>query len=261
MMRTGPKASYAAPAVEKAFEVLELLTNHPGGALISEMAVLMNRSIGEIFRIVIVMEKLGYLHKSPRDDRYSVSYKLLDLAFRATPAQDLVAAATSAMRKLVIDAEQSCHLVVINEGAGLVIAREQNPGTRGFSLRLGAEVDLLTSCSGAVLLAFSPDDLRDSLVKQATALSGCVIDQEELEKRFISIQKRGHEQRKSFITRGVTDLSYPIFGFDRKVVAALTIPFLELINGSQRVDIGVAKQYLRDAAADISNMLGYSDVS
>jgi DNA-binding IclR family transcriptional regulator len=257
-MRSGPKASYAAPAVEKAFEIISLLAERPGGVLISEMAVLMNRSVGEIFRIVIVLEKLGYLRKSPKDDRYSVAYKLLELAFRATPAQDLVAAATPTMRKLVIETGQSCHLVVINEGAGLVIAREQNPGTRGFSLRLGAEVNLMTSCSGAVLLTYLPQDLRENVINQARQSRGGQSQLEDLEKKFGTIRKRGYEQRKSFITRGVTDLSFPIFGFDGKIAAALTIPFLELIDGSQKLDIASCKPILSAAASEITELLGGS---
>ncbi|EQB12821.1 IclR family transcriptional regulator [Sphingobium lactosutens] len=257
-MRSGPKASYAAPAVEKAFEILTLLGDRPGGLMITEMAVLMDRSVGEIFRIVIVLEKLGYLRKSPADDRYSVAYKLLELAFRATPAQDLVAAATPTMRKLVVDTGQSCHLVVINEGAGLVIAREQNPGVRGFSLRLGAEVNLLTSCSGAVLLTYLPADMRQNVIDQALRLSTTGISLNDMDAKFAVIRKRGFEQRKSFITRGVTDLSYPIFGYDGKVVAALTIPFLELIDGSQKIDMVSCKRILGAAAAEISDTLGHT---
>ncbi|MFZ2995838.1 IclR family transcriptional regulator [Sphingobium sp.] len=256
-MRTGPKASYAAPAVEKAFEVLELLANQPGGALISEMAVLMDRSVGEIFRIVIVLEKMGYLQKSPKDDRYTVAYKLLDLAYRATPAQDLVAIAKPAMRQLAMDSGQSCHLVVINDDAGLVIAREQNPGTRGFSLRMGAPVDMLTSCSGQVLLAFSPEEVRNHVIDRAIGATSSRIDRVALERRMPIIRKQGHEKRKSPITRGVTDLSYPVFGFDGGVVAALTIPFLELIDGSQMVDMDTARALLKAAASDMSVAMGY----
>jgi hypothetical protein len=41
------------------------------------------------------------------------------------------------------------------------------------------------------------------------------------------------------------------------VVAALTIPFLELIDGSQKVDIEAARGMLRTATARISDRLGF----
>lgn len=254
-MRDGLKASYAAPAVEKAFEILEMLRRQPGGALVSEMAVLLGRSVGELFRIVVVLEKMGYLQKSSADDRYSVSYKLLDLAFHATQAQDVVAAARPFMRQLASEAAQSCHLVVVNGAKGLVIHREENPGTRGFSLRLGAEVDLMTSCSGQVLLAFTTEDQRASLLHAIgyEAYASNVA-------RLAAVRKRGYEQRKSAITGGVTDISFPICGRDGFGAAALTIPFLGQIGGSQAAELIAARALLKEAAAATSIALGHRPV-
>ena len=45
MARSGLKGTYAAPAIEKAFEIFELLATRPEGALITEMAADLN-SIG-----------------------------------------------------------------------------------------------------------------------------------------------------------------------------------------------------------------------
>ena len=46
-------------------------------------------------------------------------------------------------------------------------------------------------------------------------------------------------------------------GFDGNVVAALTIPFLELIDGSQKIGLEAARGLLRDGVASISDTLGY----
>jgi DNA-binding IclR family transcriptional regulator len=257
MARAGPKATYAAPAIEKAFEIIELLATRPEGALISEMASELGRSVGELFRIVIVMEQLGYLRKSSTTDRYRVAYKLLDAAYRATPAQDLVRAAMPEMQVLALEAGQSCHLVVAHGGAGMVIAREEQPGPRGFALKIGARIDIIQSCSGQVLLAFSNLQRAERIVRAAEEEQGIEVDRSWLADRIATIRRTGHDSRKSPITHGVTDISFPIFGFDRNVAAALTIPFLELIDGSQKVDVEAAREILRKTAARISDRLGY----
>ncbi|MDF0489305.1 IclR family transcriptional regulator [Sphingomonas sp. H39-1-10] len=257
MKRTGAKATYAAPAIEKAFEVLELLVRWPEGALVSEMAADLGRSVGELFRIVVVMEQLGYLKKSQTTDRYTVTYKLLDLAFRATPSQDIVRAALPEMQVLAIEAGQSCHLVVPNGGSGMVVAREEQPGTRGFALKVGARIDIVRSCSGQVILAFSNDQRGEQIVRAAESERGIAIDRAWLAERKSAIRAAGFDLRKSPITHGVTDISFPIFGFDREIVAALTIPFLELIDGSQKVHIDAARDLLRAATARVSDRLGY----
>jgi DNA-binding IclR family transcriptional regulator len=256
MERKSLKGTYAAPAIEKAFEIIELLTDYPEGALISEMAGRLGRTVGELFRIVVVMEQLGYLRKSSRTDRYTVSYKLLDMAFRATPAQNLVRAALPEMQGLALATGQSCHLVVANGGSGLVVAVEQQPETRGFSLRVGARIDIVQSCSGQVTLAFSSPQRAEQIIAAAEKEQGVPVDREWLAGRLDVVRKQGFDSRKSPITHGVTDISFPVFGFDGRIAAALTIPFLELIDGSQKVDLAAARDFLRSTVARISDTLG-----
>ena len=251
------KGSYAAPALDKAFLIIELLASHPQGMLVSEMATALGRSLGELFRIVVVMEEARYLEKSPIDDRYRVTYKFLDIAYRATPARQLTAAALPEMQSLALTVGQSCHLVVIEGGAGLVIAREENPGTRGFALRMGASIDIVTSCSGKVLLAFAPRAQFGRIVDRVELAQGRPIGRTRLIEDLERVRAQGYELRESPITRGVTDISYPVFGFGGDCMAALTIPFLETIDGSQSVTIEEVRRILAETTARISQQLGY----
>ena len=58
-------------------------------------------------------------------------------------------------------------------------------------------------------------------------------------------------------TAGVTDISYPVFGFDGQIAAALTIPFLVMIDGSQR-DADTIRAALAQAATRLSQGLGWA---
>ena len=257
MARPKSTTTYAAPALEKAFEILDLLSAYPEGALVKDMSAALGRSVGELFRIVVVMEQAGYLQRSPTTDRYTVSYKILDLAYRATPAQSLVRAATPEMEQLATDAEQSCHFVVPNGGHGLVIARVENPGMRGFALRLGAKIDMVRSCSGHVLLAFSAPQTAERIIAEAEKGEGAAVDRQWLAECLSRVRDNGFDRRQSPVTYGVTDVSYPVFSYTGDVVGALTIPYLELIDGSQRVKLDAVSGLLESAAARISATLGY----
>src|ERR1044071_6425903 len=83
------KTVYSAPALEKGFDIIELLAAAPDGLTSSEIAQRLGRSLSEIFRILVVMERRGWLRKDPDSGRYRVSYHVLEHAFRATPAQGL----------------------------------------------------------------------------------------------------------------------------------------------------------------------------
>ncbi len=250
------RSAYAAPALERGFDILELLATMPAGLTISEIAQQLGRSMSEVFRVTIVMERRGWLRKDPQSDHYSVSYWMLDVAYRATPARSLATVAAPVMQSLVSATNQSCHLVVRAEARGLVVQRIENLGPAGFAMRAGAVIDLVTSCSGHVLLAFADDAQRDAIIAAQPADAAAAI--RKLRPHLAVVRAQGYEMSPSARASGVTDISVPIFAFGGAITAALTVPYLEMIDGSQRTDLVATREMLMAAGAAISESLGAS---
>ena len=253
--RRASKTTYAAPALEKGIDVLELLASAPEGLTSSEIAQRLGRSLSEIFRILVVMERRKWLHKSSQTDRYSVSYRVLDNALRATPVQALSSIAAGVMYELSCAIVQSCHMAVVSDTNILIVLQQDSPAHSGFSVRLGTHCDALASCSARVLLAFSDRQTVQKVLGANSPVSAANLD--AFHARLPIVRKRGFEIKPSSRSVGVTDISYPIFGFDGRIRAALTIPFLTVIDGSQQVDVEHARQHLERAAGKISNGLGW----
>ena len=76
---------------------------------------------------VIVIERRGWLQKELDTSRYSVTYHVLQLAHRGTPAKSLSVAAAPIMEKLSTHIDQSCHLVVLSGTRGLVAIKVMKP--------------------------------------------------------------------------------------------------------------------------------------
>lgn len=253
--RRAASNTYSAPALEKGFNVIELLARAPHGLTATEIAAGLGISISEIFRIIVVMERRQWLSKNPETDRYVVDPKVLELIFRATPAEELTLSAGHYMRDLSNRLDQSCHLVMPNGLRGLVILRQENPGPTVFMVRLGADLNLVRSCSGQVLLAFGDDSWVSDVLDSEPALTS--KDRATLINRLKLVRSRGFEMRASQRTNGVTDISYPIFGFGGRVVAALTIPFVHRIDGTQTCDEEGARGELALTSKRISTELGW----
>ena len=49
------KTTYSAPALEKGFDIMELLATAPDGLTSSEIAQKLGRSLSAIFRVLVVM--------------------------------------------------------------------------------------------------------------------------------------------------------------------------------------------------------------
>jgi len=242
------RTTYSAPALEKGFNVVELLAREKKGLSPSEIAAGIGLSLPEIFRIIIVMERRGWLRKAS-GDKYSVTPHVLHLAFRATSAEELSAIAIPHMRELSAVSDQSCHLVIRNGDKGLVITRQQNPGPTGFHVRVGAEIDLRCTCSGHVLLAFG-------VQPRASSATAPVASDKSFAATLNAVRQRGYERMESARTLGVTDISYPIFDLHGEILAALTVPFLRFIDGSQTMSLDDTQALLDQTAKRISAELG-----
>jgi DNA-binding IclR family transcriptional regulator len=241
-------STYSAPALEKGFNVLELLAGQKKGLTVSAIAAGLGVSLPEIFRVIVVMERRGWLQKSD-SDKYSVTPHVLHLAFRATSAEELSAVAIPHMRALCAASDQSCHLVIRNGDKGLVITGQQNPGPTGFHVRVGAEIDLRSSCSGHVLVAFGAE-------MRGSSKTGAGASDKSFAATLNAVRQRGFERMESARTLGVTDVSYPIFDLHNDILAALTVPFLRVIDGSQIMSLDDTQSLLEHTARHISAELG-----
>jgi DNA-binding IclR family transcriptional regulator len=254
--RTNTRREYSAPALEKGMDIIELLAEAETGLTVSDIAQRLKRRMSELFRIIIVMERRHWLQKDPESSRYSVTYHVLKMAHRGTPAQSLTMAAAPVMNELSARINQSCHLVVISGTEGLVILRQENHRRHAnFAVRVSANIRLETSCSGNVLLAHLEPEEREALLHALPRPWG--VTRPKLEKALAKIRSRGFEVRRSPTTAGVTDISYPIRGFDGKVVAALTIPYLHVLDNSLPTTVEQSRELLEDAARRISISLGW----
>jgi len=251
------KRNYSAPALEKGLDILELLADEPRGLSLTEIAVKLDRSVGQIFRMLFVLEQRGYLVIDPATENYLLSFKLMQLAHRHVPIKRLTTAAAPVMQDLALTLHQSCHLVVYYKGRCLVMLQKSSPGQTGFNVRLGAEIQLTLSCSGHVLLAFSDPDTRVHMLNERPRKEKSLVSKKGLDAMLETVRNRGHEFMESAITYGVRDIGFPVFDHESEVVASLTVPFLERIDGSNPVEVDVATRLIREAAATISRGLGH----
>jgi len=257
--RTAPAAArrdYSAPALEKGIDIIELLAEAESGLTVSEISQRLERPISELFRVIVVMERRRWLQKDPASSRYSVTYHVLKLGHRGTPAQSLTLAAAPVMHELSGRINQSCHLVVLSGAHGLVIVRQENPMRHAnLSVRMGATLNLFTSCSGLILLAYLDPPEQDHLLESLRGRPQ--VSRAKLLKTLGQIRKQGFQVRPSPITAGVTDISYPVRGFDGKVVAALTVPYLHVIDKSLPTTVEQTRRLVDDSARRISRALGW----
>ena len=163
-MEDKKKRSYSAPALEKGFEILELLAEVQEPMSLAQISITLERSKSEIYRMIAALEQRGYLSRNEGGDLFRITNKLFDLGMKVPPVGTLVEAAFPIMHKLSADIMQSCHIAVANQNHIVVIARVQSPSIVGLSVRVGHHIDLYKTGSGRVLLSYMPKKVKEDIL-------------------------------------------------------------------------------------------------
>ena len=246
---------YAAPALEKGLDILEVLANTEQPMGLNVLAKAMGRTVSEIFRMAVTLEHRGYI-SIDGNDRYSLSLKMLELSHRQQPLRGLVATATPLMRELSGRAYQSCHLSVYHDGQLLVVAQVDAPGPFTMGAKVGALGKLSDTASGKLLLAFRDAAERTRMLAAQIRIHGELeIDAAQLLRQIDEVRRDGTITAPSTRVRGATDVSRPIFGSHQEVIAALTVPHYERLDRPQSPSISDVEAHVREVAERISQLL------
>ena len=247
--------NYATPALEKGLDILELLAHQPEGLTKSQMARELDRSVSEIFRMLLCLERRGYIAQLS-EERYSLTLKLFKLVQEHPPTERLIVDAFPVMNRLAHDTLQSCHLGVLEGGRVAILAQVNAPSNIGFYVKLGSTVDIMEAASGHVILAHQDHMQRERTLAEWSRETAKKPPR-DLDVHLARIRKAGYEKRASYLVKGIVNISFPICDDRGSAVGALTVPYIQYsgskISSSQVIDT------LRRSAAEITAALGGSN--
>ena len=249
---------YSAPALSKGLDILEFLAREPQAQKKTDIARALDRSISEIFRMLVVLEQREYVAFDAHTERYSLTTKLFEISHQHPPIRRLSSVAGEAMQRLARLINQSVHLLILSDRHVLVIAQVDSPGNNVTSVRLGARLPLFQTASGAVLTAHYDGDDQLSLNKQlklATRTQRKIyLDNSAM------VQSKRYCECPSLVIEGVLNISVPIHDHAGEVIAALTIPYTKRLNDPKSVSRIEARKALIKTGSAISKLLGASVV-
>jgi DNA-binding IclR family transcriptional regulator len=250
---TSRRSRYTAPALEKGLDILELLASVSEGLTHSEIAGRLGRTLTEVFRMLVCLEERGYISRTGPDERYQLTLKLFEIVHQHHPLQRLIAQARPLVQRVASDTGQSCHLAMLNHAEVVVVAQFDAPGIMGFSVRLGANIDLLNTASGHVILAFQSHEVRTRALDAWRFRSTKPVPA-DIYRHLTQIRRRGYEELASYQVHGVVNISYPVLNQHGEALAAMTVPFLARIGDS--VGSPQVKEALSLASRTLSSAIG-----
>lgn len=223
---------YSAPALEKGLDILEYLSLTNSRPTLSQLAAGIDRSKSEIFRMMIVLEERGYIHRH-EGDVFTLTDRLSLLGGERSDNSKLAELATPYLERLADQTELSNHLSVPQAGEFLVISSTSVSQSYGLTVQIGYKAKLFGTAAGACFLADIADkqDRREAISKHSTATD--MRDFEDYDVEILRCRENGFIGLRSPETQSVFELSAPVRHLQSKqAIASVTIPYFaaELID-------------------------------
>ncbi|KAA0892769.1 IclR family transcriptional regulator [Pusillimonas sp. ANT_WB101] len=252
---------YNAPALEKGLDILEALSGSSEGYTLNQLAKAMDRNVSQIFRMVVVMQRRGYI-QADDNDRYTLTLKMLRLAHQQPPIKRITQAALPLLNELSERTRQSCHLAVYEQGRMVVVAQVDSPERWSFGLKLGSLMGLTDTSSGHVLLSYQDEIGRSRMLNDHIKIEGELeMDPGHLFSLLADVRRVGHSVMPSIQIQGVTNVAFPVRGLGQQVVAAINVPYVARIDGGPCPSIEQVKLVQMDICRRLSHQLGADDTS
>lgn len=255
MVRTAAASpAYQVPALEKGLDILEYLAAEGVPATQAQLARALGRGPNELFRMLVCLERRGYIQRDPASGAYALTLRLYELSRSHSPYEELLHAAVRPMQGLTETLLESCHLSVLQRGALLVLAQEESPRPLRLSVEVGSTFPAIRTVSGRLLLAHLTEEARENLLRSNDEWNA--LDESEqctFREHLATIEERGYEEARGETTEGVHDLAVLVGSNSGNIQAALAVAALTRRHEPSRGD---TLEALRQCATEMSHAAG-----
>lgn len=252
---------YKAPALEKGLAIIEYLALQPTAQSQSEIAIGLDKSPNEIYRMLASLETRGYIQRDSISSKYSLTLKLYYLSHRHSFVEKLRSAALQPMRQASATIQQPCHLAVLFNDKVLVVAYSKSPRPIAVMIEEGNLYNILTTASGRTLLSFLDDNSREQILNQDPSYQKLSKAQKrDFQKELIHIKKQGYTEMSSSYAQGIIDFSVPIGHTSSGITACLTVSKLLTLEDESEPSHDYIIQTLLTCKKEVETNLGLASL-
>jgi len=144
---------YHIPNLGKACEVMTLIGDAPGGLTMKEIFQTLVIPRTTALRITQTLLDAGFLTESD-EGKLTLGTSLVQIGVKALDHLDIRGFARPVLQQLAEDTGESCHLAVLNGDKSMLVEVADSPHPVRIAARPGTLIDLHSSSTGKVFLAF-----------------------------------------------------------------------------------------------------------
>jgi DNA-binding IclR family transcriptional regulator len=252
-----PAKSSTVHSVVVAAKLLEYLAESGRPQRVTDIAAHLGMTKARVSRHLSTLSDLGLVARMPDKSGYRLGPTLFRLSNAALDQYEITNIAYRYMVVLRNQIQESLLLAIPAGGDALIVSTIASGKTLSPQLVRGTRWSIPTSPTASVILAFSPEFVRERVLARRSEREPereVMLDPTAQRAEFVDIQRRFYAYHEDPHDSGFSVLSAPIFDHAERLEAALTV-----VMNHRPGAINQETRYLRqlkETAIEISRALG-----
>jgi DNA-binding IclR family transcriptional regulator len=244
--------------IDRAFDILELLSDVSEGMGVTEIANRIGLNKSTVHRILNAMASRGYIERASSKGVYRNGLKLVDLASVHLNSVELKTEARPLLRELTARMNLTTHLAILDGLDAVYIDKVDVESSLRLYSQIGRRISVHCSALGKCLLSgLSEQELAERLRKcdfrRHTA--NTLTSRQALTRQVEAVRLRGFAVDDQEHEAGIRCMAAPVCDYRGKVVAAISLTGpASVVSRERETEIG---ELVASVAKDISRRLGH----
>lgn len=213
---------YSVQAVEKALDILEVLTRETRPITIPFLAEEFSLSRNKAFRLLATLENRGLVEREESTGCYQLGLSAAELAQKVLRNVSLIKIAHPVIEHLARKHDEAIYLTVLTGDEVLFLDMVDCVQQIKAAPLVGERFPFFTNAAGKVIRALESRDILERLGRKKTRKKA-IPDIEKLETELDSIRSKGVAVDIGGLGEGIITVAVAVKDYAGKVVGALTL--------------------------------------
>ena len=250
------RSTYSVQTVEKAFEILGLLTEGERDATLPYLAERLDLSRNKAFRLLATLESKGLVEREEKSGVYRLGLTSVELAQRLINSTSLIRHAHPVMERLARKHGEAVYITVMKDDEVLfldMVDCEQNVKAAPL---VGKRFPFFTNSAGKAIKALESTEILERIFKKR-GKKDSLPDLAQIENELQNVRENGFAVDNGGLGEDIISVAVAVRDYAGKVVGALTMlgPSFRMAAGRLEEEIVPA---LREGAEMLSMRFGYA---
>lgn len=247
-----PNSDGNVRSVTRALEILLTFDSENNEMTLSEICKITKLSKATALRMLRTLESMKFIIKNEVTNNYKLGMSNLKLGKAVEESMTIVPYSVNIMKELAQKTGETIKLNIIEGSNRVCIHKEVGFHEIRQFVKIGESYSLCHGASGKILLAYIENEKISQIITEKENYSDSEIDRTRLV--LDDIRKNGYCFTQDERTLGASAVSAPIFDYNGKIIAGITISGV-----SSRYTEKVVEDFIglvKEAAKEISKAIG-----